>query len=55
MQLVKAWTAINRLLVIWKSDLFNEIKHNYFQAAVMSLLWYGCTIWTLTKDFREKA
>ena len=26
-RLAKAWTAINRLLVIWKSDLTDKIKH----------------------------
>ncbi len=25
-RLTKAWTAINRLLAIWKSDLTNKIK-----------------------------
>ena len=29
MQLAKAWTAINRLSIIWKSDLSNEIKCNF--------------------------
>ena len=28
-RLVKAWTAIDRLLVIWKSDLSDKIKHNF--------------------------
>ena len=30
MQLAKAWTAINRLSVIWKSDLTDEMKCNFF-------------------------
>ena len=51
--LVKAWTAIDRLLVIWKLDLSDKIKRNFFRAAVMSIL-YGCTSWMLTKH-REKA
>ena len=29
-QLTKAWEAINRLSVIWKSDLTNKIKHSFF-------------------------
>ena len=45
--LTKAWTAINRLSVIWKSDLTDKIKHSFFQAAVVSILLYGCTTWTL--------
>ena len=27
----KAWRAINRLLVIWKSDLTDKIKHSFLQ------------------------
>ena len=49
MQLAKTWSAIFRLSVRWKSDLSDEIKCNFFQAAVMSILLYGCTTWTLTK------
>ena len=30
--LPKVWNAIDRLLVIWKSDLSNKIKQNFFQA-----------------------
>ena len=49
MWLTKAWTAINRLSVVWKSDLTNKMKCSFFQAAIMSILLYGCTTWTLTK------
>ena len=49
MQLAKTWTAINRLLIIWKSDPSDKIKGNFFQAAVMTILLYGCTTWKLTK------
>ena len=48
-QLTKAWTAINRLSIIWKSDLTDKMKRSFFQAAVVSILLYGCTTWTLTK------
>ena len=53
-RLAKAWTAIDRLSVIWKSDLTDEIKRSFFQAAVMSILLYGCTTWTLTKRMKKK-
>ena len=53
-QLAKAWTAFDRLSVIWKSDLINKIKHSFFQAAVVSILLYGCTTWTLTKRMEKK-
>ena len=52
-RLMKAWTAINRLLIIWKSDLTNKMKHSFFQAAVASKLLYGCTTWTLTKRLEK--
>ena len=45
-RLMKAWTAINRLSIIWKSDLTNKMKRSFFQAAVASILLYGCTTWT---------
>ena len=38
----KAWTAIDKLSVIWKSDLTNKIKHSFSQAAVVSILLHGC-------------
>ena len=53
-QLAKAWTAIYRLSVIWKSDLTDKIKHNFFQAVVMLILLSGCTTWTLIKCMEKK-
>ena len=50
----KAWTAINRLSIIWKSDLTDKMKRIFFQAAVTSILLYGCTTWTLTKRLEKK-
>ena len=42
-RLTKAWTAIDRLSIIWKSNLTDKMKRNFFQAAVVSILLYGCT------------
>ena len=53
-RLAKAWTAINRLSVIRKSDLNDKIKRSFFQAVVVSILLYGCTTWTLTKWMEKK-
>ena len=50
----KAWTAIDKLSVIWKSDLTDKMKCSFFQAAVVSTLLYGCTTWTLTKRLEKK-
>ena len=50
----KAWTIIDRLPITWKSDLTDKMKHSFFQAAVVSILLYGCTTWTLTKRQEKK-
>ena len=53
-RLTKAWTAIDKLSIIWKSDLTDKIKHSFFQAAVVSILLYGCNTWMLTKRLWKK-
>ena len=42
-RLTKAWTAIDRLSIIWKSDLTDKMKRSFFQGVVVSILLYGCT------------
>ena len=53
-QRTKAWTAIDRLSIIGKSDLTDKRKSSFFQAAVVSILLYACTTWTLTKRLEKK-
>ena len=53
-RLTKAWTAIDRLSIIWKSDLTDKMKRSLYQAAVVSILLYGCITWTLTKRLEKK-
>ena len=53
-RLTKAWTAIDRLSIIWKSDLTDKMKRSFFQVAVVSILLYGCTTWTRTKRLEKK-
>ena len=53
-RMAKTWTAIDRLLVLWKSNRTNKIKRSFFQAAVVSILLYGCTTWTLTKRMEKQ-
>ena len=53
-QIAKAWTAIDWLSVIWKSDLTDKIKRSFFLTAVVSILLYGCTTRTLTKRMEKK-
>ena len=53
--LAKVWTAIDRLSVVWMSDLTDKKKCTFFPAAVVSILLYRCTIWTLTKLHKNAA
>ena len=53
-RLTKAWTAIDRLSIITKSDLTDKMKRSFFHAVVISILLYGCTTWTLTKRMEKK-
>ena len=48
------WTAIDRLSVMWKSDLIDRIKRSFFQVAVVSIVLCGCATWTLTKRKEKK-
>ena len=52
--LTKAWIAIDRLSIKWNSDQTDKMKRSFFHAAVMSILPYGCTTWTLTKRLEKK-
>ena len=54
MRLTKSWTDIDWLSVIWKSDLSDKIKRNFFQTAVVSILLYRCTALTLTKCLEKR-
>ena len=54
----KAWKCINRLWIKWDSYLSDKIKRSlfllFFQAAIISILLYGCTTWKLTKRMKKK-
>ena len=53
-RLTKAWTAINRLSIIWKSDLTDKMKRSFFPGSgrIDTAIW--CTTWTLTKRLEKK-
>ena len=53
-RLTKAWRAIYRLAVIWKSDLTDKMKCSFFRAVVVSILLYRCTTWALTKRMEKR-
>ena len=50
-RLTKARRAIDNLSIIYLTD---KIKRSFIQAAVVSILLYGCTTWTLTKRLDKK-
>ena len=50
----KAWCALDRLQIIWKSALPEQINKGFFRAVVESVLFYGSSAWTLTKTLENK-
>ena len=42
------------MLIIQKSDPFDKVKWDFFQAVAMSVLQYCCTIWTVAKCLEKK-
>ena len=42
----KAWKALHNLKKVWKSNLANQMKHQFFVAT--SVMLYGSEVWTLT-------
>ena len=47
---VKAWAAIDRLSIMWKS---NHSDVYFFQNVSVSILLHGCTIWTIAKRMKK--
>ena len=50
----KAWIALNKMDVVWKSVLPDDLKRSFFRATVESVLMYGATAWTLTKTLEAR-
>ena len=50
----KAWGALDGLNDIWKSVQSDDIKRDFFHAAVQPVLIYGSQSWTLTKKLEAK-
>ena len=56
MRLTKAWTAIYKLSIIWKSDLTDKMKRSFFQAAVVSIcMHYLDALWMHYLDAKKTA
>ena len=51
---MKAWTAIDKLLIIWKSDLTDKMKRSFFQVAVVSILHHLDTNKTAGEEARRQ-
>ena len=52
--LKKAWIAIDRLLIIWKSDLTDKINAVSSWQRSYRYCCMDCTTWTLTKRLKKK-
>ena len=44
----QAWSALNKMMKVWKSNLKNHLKIGFFRATVESVLLYGAECWTMT-------
>ena len=49
-----AWSALNKLTPIWKSNSVVSIKREFFRATVESVLAHSSQGWTLTKSLENK-
>ena len=49
-----ARATLNRLNIIWKSNLSSKLKRNIFRATVETVLVYGSVTWTLTLTLEKR-
>lgn len=50
----KAWAALSKMNVIWKSNMNRQLKISLFRSTVETVLMYGSSTWTLTKTLKQK-
>ena len=50
----KAWGALDKLNTIWKPSHPKQMKRRFFRATVETVLLYGSSAWTLTKNLETK-
>ena len=53
-RVAKAWSALDRLKIIWKSLLSDSLQRNFFRAIVESVLVYGSPSWILINQLEDK-
>ena len=49
-----AWSAVNKLERVWKSNMTKSLKIRFFRALVESILLYNSETWTLTQAMENK-
>ena len=49
-----AWSAAVRLKSIWKSQIDINLKKQFFNSTIISVLLYGCETWSLTKGLNKR-
>ena len=49
-----AWSACNKLKLIWSSNLTRNLKIRLFRATVESVLLYNSETWTINKTLQRK-
>ena len=49
-----AWSACNKLKLIWSSNLTRNLKIRLFRATVESVLLYNSETWTINKSLQRK-
>ena len=52
--IVKACSGIDGINAVWKSSLPDDIKRDFFQGALETVLVYGSSSWTLTKKLEAR-
>ena len=50
---IQLFRVIDRLSIIWKSDLSDKIKLDFFQTVMVLILLDECTTWTLKKRLHK--
>ena len=53
-RIAKAWSVLNKMDIIWKSNLSREIKVTFYRTTIESVLMYGAETWTLTKTLEKR-
>ena len=54
MRIDSAWSALNKLTPIWKSNLDDSMKRELFRATVESVSIYSSHAWTFNKSLEHK-